>query len=140
MMVGGRHRMLIASWRTIPSSLCVGLSLIPMHRRSCACPITYATRSSLQRDHLQDEFLMGIGVDFRQDWLWEDSVRAFDAWNTFIQRRRARLAPKRPLADILIGSFASRYDGLLTRNPDDFRSAFPDLQLRVPSPQDEGTD
>ncbi|HSK76056.1 MAG TPA: type II toxin-antitoxin system VapC family toxin [Thermoanaerobaculia bacterium] len=106
------------------------------------CPMTYVELApAFNGDQsLQDEFLMGIGVDFRQDWLWEDSVRAFDAWNTFIQRRRARLAPKRPLADILIGSFASRYDGLLTRNPDDFRSAFPDLQLRVPSPHDEGTD
>lgn len=103
------------------------------------CPMTYVELApAFNGDQgLQDEFLMGIGVDFRQDWLWEDSVRAFDAWNAFIQKKRARLVPKRPLADILIGAFASRYEGLLTRNPDDFRPAFPDLMLRVPSQNEE---
>ncbi|MBM3833050.1 MAG: type II toxin-antitoxin system VapC family toxin [Verrucomicrobia bacterium] len=40
--------------------------------------------------------------------------------------------PKRPLADILIGAFALRFDGLLTRNETDFRSVF--SQLTIVSP------
>jgi predicted nucleic acid-binding protein len=41
---------------------------------------------------------------------------------------------RRPLADVLIGAFASRYQGLITRNTDDFASIFPDLKVGVPAP------
>ncbi len=98
------------------------------------CPVTYAELApAFQGDRsLQDEFLGGIGMDFRQDWLWEDTLRAHEAWNTFVQRKRAGLLPKRPLADILIGAFAIRHQGLITRNPDDFKPIFPGLTLRGP--------
>ena len=96
------------------------------------CPVSYAELSpAFQGDRpLQDEFLGGVGVDWRQDWLWEDTLRAHEAWNDFIQHKRAGRLPKRPLADILIGAFALRYQGLITRNPDDFKSVFPGLPLR----------
>lgn len=81
---------------------------------------------------LQDEFLGGIGVDYRQEWLWEDTLHAHEAWDSFVQRKRGGQLPKRPLADILIGAFALRYRGLITRNPDDFKSTFPALTLRGP--------
>jgi predicted nucleic acid-binding protein len=71
-------------------------------------------------------------VDFRQEWSWEDTLRAHDGWNGFIQRKRTGKLPKRPLADILIGAFAIRFQGLLTRNPADFAPLFPDLNLRLP--------
>ena len=98
------------------------------------CPVTYAELApAFQGDRsLQDEFLGGIGMDYRQDWLWEDTLRAHEAWNTFVQRKRAGLLPKRPLADILIGAFAIRHQGLITRNPDDFKPVFPGLTLRGP--------
>jgi hypothetical protein len=98
------------------------------------CPVSYAELSpAFQGDAaLQDEFLGGIGVDYRQDWLWEDTLRAHEAWDSFVQRKRAGQLPKRPLADILIGAFALRYRGLITRNPDDFKSTFPSLTLRGP--------
>ncbi len=41
-------------------------------------------------------------------------------------------APKRPLADILIGAFASRFDGILTRNEADFKTVFPSLAITAP--------
>jgi predicted nucleic acid-binding protein len=96
------------------------------------CPVSYAELApAFQGDRsLQDEFLGGIGVTYRQDWLWEDTLRAHEAWNDFVQRKRAGRLPKRPLADILIGAFSLRYQGLITRNPDDFRSVFPGLTLR----------
>jgi predicted nucleic acid-binding protein len=98
------------------------------------CPVTYAELApAFQGDRtLQDEFLGGIGMDYRQDWLWEDTLRAHEAWNTFVQRKRAGLLPKRPLADILIGAFSVRHQGLITRNPDDFKPIFPGLTLRGP--------
>jgi hypothetical protein len=36
------------------------------------------------------------------------------------------------MADILIGAFAERFDGLLTRNESDFRSVFPTMPILVP--------
>jgi predicted nucleic acid-binding protein len=96
------------------------------------CPVTYAELApAFDGDPaLQDEFLAGVGIDFRQDWLWEDTLRAHEAWHRFIQRKRAKILPKRPLADILIGAFAARHQGLITRNPSDFEPVFPDLLLR----------
>jgi len=98
------------------------------------CPVTYAELAPAfdGNTSFQDEFLIGVGIDFRQDWLWEDTLRSHEAWNEFVQRRRARLIPKRPLADVLIGAFALRHQGLITRNQGDFALIFPDLSIRVP--------
>jgi hypothetical protein len=107
--------------------------------RLTLCPVTYAELApSFEGDSsLQDEFLAGIGVDSRPDWTWEDTLRSHAAWSFFIQRKRAGLLPKRPLADILIGAFASRHQGLITRNPKDFEPVFPDLALRIPGKPDD---
>lgn len=96
------------------------------------CPMSYAELSPAFGGDpvLQDEFLEGIGIDFRQDWIWEDTLRAHGAWNAFVQRKRSGKIPKRPLADILIGAFASRHQGLITRNSADFAPIFPALPLR----------
>jgi predicted nucleic acid-binding protein len=98
------------------------------------CPVTYAELAPAfdGNSSLQDEFLGGVGVDFRQDWIWDDTLRAHEAWSVFIRRKRAGLVPKKPIADVLIGAFASRYQGLITRNPTDFVSIFPVLPLQVP--------
>ena len=81
---------------------------------------------------LQDEFLEGVGVAYREAWTWADSLRAHAAWHTHTLLPRSGRTRKRPLADVLIGAFAERFSGLLTRNPDDFRATFEDLTLRVP--------
>jgi len=98
------------------------------------CPMTYVELSpAFQGDRaFQDEFLTEVGVDFRQDWIQEDTLRAHQAWHQFIEQKRSGQIPKRPLADILIGAFATRYQGLITRNPGDFARLFPSLTLRVP--------
>ncbi len=98
------------------------------------CPVTYTELAPAfdGNSSLQDEFLIGIGVDFRQDWLWEDTLRSHEAWNDFIRRRRSRIVPKRPLADVLIGAFALRHQGLITRNQGDFAPIFPELPIRSP--------
>ncbi|MCX6539760.1 MAG: hypothetical protein NT151_12625 [Acidobacteria bacterium] len=40
--------------------------------------------------------------------------------------------PRRPVADVLIGAFASTRQGLLTRNPTDFAPVFPSLTIVTP--------
>lgn len=98
------------------------------------CPITYTELSPTFQGAraLQEEFLTGVGIDFRQDWIWADTLRAHQAWNEYVQLKRSRQFPRRPLADVLIGAFSSRFQGLITRNPDDFTKWFPSLPLRVP--------
>ncbi|HEV3459335.1 MAG TPA: type II toxin-antitoxin system VapC family toxin [Thermoanaerobaculia bacterium] len=100
------------------------------------CPVTYAELSPafLGDAALQDEFLHGVGVDFRHDWTWADTLRAHEAWHRFIERRRSQSLARRPLADVLIGAFAGRYQGLVTRNATGFASIFPDLSLGGPAP------
>jgi hypothetical protein len=65
-----------------------------------------------------------------RSWTLADTECAHRAWNAYVQARRASDVPKRPVADVLIGAFACRYQGLITRNPVDFRRCFPKLKLR----------
>jgi predicted nucleic acid-binding protein len=57
--------------------------------------------------------------------------KAARAWSRYIARRREHppRSAKRPVADVLIGGFALRFDGLITRNTGDFRKLFPGLRL-----------
>ncbi len=98
------------------------------------CPLTYVELAPAFRGDtaLQDEFLRGVGVELHQDWSAADTLRAHAAWNRFIHRRRARVVARRPLADLLIGAFACRFHGLLTRNGADFAPLFPGLRLHAP--------
>jgi len=71
-------------------------------------------------------------VDWRQPWTWQDTIAAHRAWEAHVAGRRARSAPRRPIADVLIGAFAGRFDGLVTRNAKDFRRVFPSLPIAEP--------
>lgn len=98
------------------------------------CPVSYielAPAFEGRRD-LQEHFLSTVGIDFDEPWSHRDSVAAHRGWNLHVEARRTGFAEKRPLTDILIGAFASRFQGLLTRNPADFRTGFPDLPIDVP--------
>jgi hypothetical protein len=108
--------------------------------KSCAldgllvCPVTYvelapAFGGDLER---QNSFLRTAGIGFEIDWQPEDTLAAHGAWHRQVQRRRIGGTGKRPVADILIGAFALRHRGFLTRNPADFRGAFPELRMRTP--------
>lgn len=98
------------------------------------CPVTYVELApAFEGDlDLQNEFLTGVGVDYHQEWTWRDTIQAHSAWGSYIGQKRFKRAAKRPLADILIGAFAVRHQGLITRNPDDFQKTFPQLPLRIP--------
>jgi predicted nucleic acid-binding protein len=99
------------------------------------CPVTYVELAPAFEGSvaLQEEFLAGVGVDWRQSWGWQDTAIAYGAWARHIARRRKRVESKRPIADVLIGAFAQRHDGLITRNAQDFRALFPELELLDPS-------
>lgn len=93
-------------------------------------PITYIELSPVFEGDVnqQNEFLSGIGVQWQQGWTWEDAKSSHAAWWAYVKRRRLGNSPKRPIADILIGAFALRFQGLLTRNARDF-SVFDKLKV-----------
>ena len=81
---------------------------------------------------LQQQFLQNLAVSGQEPWTPADTRAARLAWHQYVNRRRAGPVPKRPLADILIGAFALRHQGILTRNATDFRQCFPALKIIVP--------
>ena len=84
----------------------------------------------------QKEFLKLCGVSYYEDFDAADVSRAHQAWNHYIEKKRLQKIPKRPVADLMIGAFSTRFDGLITRNQKDFKPWFPELKLIVPSPDD----
>ena len=98
------------------------------------CPISYTELAPAFEGsrELQDQFLNAIGIDFSQPWLSKDTLQSHSAWHAHIRRRRDRSGPKRPFPDILIGSWAMRFRGLMTRNAKDFATTFPELEFSIP--------
>lgn len=98
------------------------------------CPVTFvelAPAFSGQIDALE-EFLFQLGVDHQEGWIAAATANASTAWAGYVEKRRSKQTPKRPIADVLIGAFALRHQGLLTRNADDFRKLFPALAIVEP--------
>ncbi len=97
-------------------------------------PVSYVELAPLFNGVIeaQNEFLESIGVHWTHSWTWPDTVAAYEACHYYIHRRHRDRISKRPIADILIGAFAMRFDGLLTRNIKDFGGLFPDLRLEQP--------
>lgn len=98
------------------------------------CPMTYVELAPVfngDRD-AQNEFLFNVGVAWPEAWTQADTEEAHRAWQRHVSLRREAKILKRPLADIVIGAFAARFDGLLTRNGADFRQSFPRLLIVAP--------
>ena len=98
-------------------------------------PITYVELApAFNGDRvMQDLFLRNVGVciDFAGD---EEAVfTAHKAWYEHIVHKRAGTVKKRPIADIMIGAYAMRKGGLITRNEADFRSLYPNLTVFNPA-------
>ncbi len=98
------------------------------------CPVSYVELAPAFGGNalLQDEFLSAAGVNYAEPWTSDDTSKAHHAWGEHLRRRKAKGVVKRPVADILIGAFASRHAGLITRNGRDFLSTFPALRIVDP--------
>ncbi len=98
------------------------------------CPATYVELAPVFNGDqtAQNEFLFNLGVTWPEAWQFGDTEEAHRGWHRYVAARRTARIPKRPLADVLIGAFASRFDGLLTRNEGDFRAVFPSLIIATP--------
>jgi len=94
-------------------------------------PVSYVELAPLFNGvtEAQNEFLDSSGVNWTHTWTWPDTIAAHRAWHHYMLKRRTGKISKRPIADVLIGSFAVRFNGLLTRNAKDFRGLFPDLPV-----------
>jgi len=53
-------------------------------------------------------------------------------WAQYVELKRKGEVTKRPMADLLIGTCAMSYQGLITRNGKDFAPIFPSLVLVEP--------
>ena len=95
-------------------------------------PVTFVELSAAFDGDLSEQkrFLERMGVSPAEAWTAADTEAAHRAWNAYVKARRADKIPKRPIADILIGGFAQNRQGLVTRNPADFRRWFPKLTIR----------
>ena len=98
------------------------------------CPVTQVELAPAFEGSMveQKRFLDLAGIDYDQNWGVGDTMAAHQAWYSHVLSRRAGLLSKRPIADVLIGAFASSRRGLITRNARDFRQNFPDLEILEP--------
>lgn len=98
------------------------------------CPITVIEMAPAFHGDLEAEraWFASLNIASREPWLEEDTEAGHILWAEHIRRKRENLAPKRPIADILIAAFASRFQGLITRNEADFKKISPNLQLEIP--------
>ena len=106
-----------------------------MHEGLTICPVGYVELAPafLGDRRKQDEFLSAIGIDLADGWTAEDTQSAHQGWMRQIALKRKGNGPKRPVADILIGAYASARTGLLTRNRADFSAVFPELRIKTPN-------
>ena len=98
------------------------------------CPVTYIELAPIFNadESAQRHFLHNLTATWRESWTIADTREAYVAWHRYVASRRAGPTPKRPMADVLIGAFAMRFQGLLTRNEADFRQVFPTLKILTP--------
>ncbi|MBC2602571.1 type II toxin-antitoxin system VapC family toxin [Puniceicoccus vermicola] len=98
------------------------------------CPVSMVELSPAFAGDLtaQKSFLDMCGISYHEPFTLADSETAHVAWNAYIQAKRSKQVAKRPVADLLIGGFALRFDGLVTRNRSDFQRWFRGLKIVEP--------
>ena len=91
---------------------------------STLCPVTCAELAPAFKGDaaLQQSFLRQVGVNGLESWQQQDAAVAFQLWDAHIRQKRAGHVGKRPVADIFIAAFATRFQGIVTRNPKHFAS------------------
>jgi predicted nucleic acid-binding protein len=101
------------------------------HDGLTVCPVTLIEMApAFLGDWRQaTEFMRQVGIDQAEGWITADTHAAFTAWNRQVELKRAGKTGRRPVADVQIGAFALRHQGLLTRNMGDFKRWFPSLKM-----------
>lgn len=81
------------------------------------CPVTYVELApAFDGDAgLPGAFLSAVGASWHEPLTWQGTAVAQGAWTRYIRRRRREGLRRRPIADVLIGAFACRDAGLVTR-------------------------
>lgn len=97
-------------------------------------PITFVELAPAFNGSVSDEihFLFELGVKPSFDGGRDVVLSAHRAWYEHILRKRTGIVAKRPIADVIIGAFAMKNSGLITRNEDDFRVLYPNLTIFNP--------
>lgn len=97
-------------------------------------PVTFVELGpSFLGDSLATEaFLQAAQIGTSEFWSPQDTLLAHRLWHQHQMKRRQIGTAKRPVADVLIAAFAERFQGLITRNPSDFRNILPTLPLVEP--------
>jgi len=100
----------------------------------CVCPVTFVEVGPAFGGDPQaaEAFFQIVPVSTSEPWTSADTELAHRLWNDHQVRRRAVQIPKRPAADVLIAAFASRFQGIITRNAADFRNIAPTLTIIEP--------
>ena len=100
----------------------------------CIAPVTFVELAPAFHGDLPEEerFLAGLGVDAVLGEERHAAMSAARAWAAHVDRKRRGIGPRRPVADALIGAFASVRQGLITRNASDFRMLYPSLAIVEP--------
>ncbi len=95
------------------------------------CPVSYVEIAPAfgGNHNLQQDFLRELGIGWREPWNWRDTEAAHQQWTKHVAQRHLGKAAKRLMADALIEAFASRFQGLITRNPRHFTT----VPIVVPS-------
>lgn len=98
------------------------------------CPVTFVELGPSFSGNVEsaEAFLKSSRIDFSEGWGQPDTALAHQLWHQHQLRRRQLHVTKRPVADILIAAFASRFQGLITRNASDFRKILPSISLIEP--------
>lgn len=100
----------------------------------CVCPVTVIEVAPFFGGDVRNvrEFLEVMGAEPVATWMDVDTEEAARAWAKYVGLKREGKVGRRPVADVLIGAFAGRHTGLVTRNPGHFKPFFPRLTLAEP--------
>ncbi len=114
-----------------PSALCLAAHLA---EGLTVSPVSYVELAPVFDGSARrlDEFLDGLGVERNELFELSDRTAAFAAWSRHVSMKRAGQAPRRPVADALIGALAARTGGIITRNGADFESFYPGIRVIDP--------
>jgi predicted nucleic acid-binding protein len=73
-----------------------------------------------------------INARLDMEWLPSDTEVAMKAWHAHVMQKKKGDAKRRPVADVMIGAFALRAGGLITRNKRHFSALYPELKILEP--------